>query len=199
MCTKKRGGPMQDEGIVLRKSGHVLALITKERGRIDGLFFPKRQQGMSLGTIVSYYEKNSKNNLILEETTIEHVPLEWARNDIHLLHYVLEICYFFMPVGSGGRRMFLLLKEIYRNFNLFHTVEHQKIIVCKLLAHLGIIPDNDSIHESASLLLETPIDKLDMLINGAVVISDLEEWISWALITHKEGEWFRAVPLLLKS
>lgn len=191
---------MQDEGIILRKSGHVLALITKERGRVDVLFFPKRlHQVMALGTIVSYSEKKQRDRFIMEETMIEHVPLEWARNDIHLLHYVLEICYFFMPVGSGGKSTFLLLKDIYRNFNLFHTVEHQKIIVCKLLAHLGIIQDNSSIHESANLLLKTSIDKLDMLTINSICMDDLEEWITWALVTHKEGEWFRAVPLLLKS
>ncbi len=191
---------MQDEGIILRKSGHVLALITKERGRVDVLFFPKRlHQVMSLGTIVSYSEKKGRDQFIMEETVIEHVPLEWARNDIHLLHYVLEICYFFMPVGSGGKSTFLLLKDIYRNFNLFYTVEHQKIIVCKLLAHLGIIQDNSIIHESASLLLKTSIDKLDMLIMSSICMDDLEEWITWALMTHKEGEWFKAVPLLLKS
>lgn len=191
---------MQDEGIILRKSGHVLALITKERGRVDVLFFPKRlHQVMALGTIVSYSEKKQRDRFIMEETMIEHIPLEWARNDIHLLHYVLEICYFFMPVGSGGKSTFLLLKDIYRNFNLFHTVEHQKIIVCKLLAHLGIIQDNSSIHEFANLLLKTSIDKLDMLTINSICMDDLEEWITWALVTHKEGEWFRAVPLLLKS
>lgn len=191
---------MHDEGIILRKSGAVLALITKERGRIDGLFFPKRiHQVISLGTIVSYSETKKRDQLILDETVIEHVPLEWARNDIHLLHYILEVCYFFMPVGSGGKSIFLILKEIYRNFNLFHTTSHQKIIVCKLLAHLGIIPDNSTVHESASLLLETPVDKLDMINNEVVSIDGLDEWITWALVSHKEGEWFRAVPLLLKS
>lgn len=191
---------MQDEGIILRKSGYVLALITKERGRIDGLFFPKKlHQVISLGTIVSYTERKNKDHFILEETVIEHVPLEWARENIYLLHYVLEICYFFMPVGSGGKRIFLLLKDIYRNFGLFHTTEHQKIIVCKLLAHLGIIPDNIVIQASASLLLETAIDELDIIVMKTIAINDLEEWISWALMSHKEGEWFKAVPLLLKS
>ena len=191
---------MQDEGIILRKSGHILALVTKERGRIDGLFFSKKlHQIISLGTIVSYSEKKTRDQFVMEETVIEHVPLEWARRDIHLLHYILEICYFFMPVGSGGKRIFLLLKDIYRNFNLFHTPYHQKIIICKLLAHLGIIPDNSTMHEPASLLLETSIDKLDTLTLNLLLLSDLEEWIMWALMSHKEGEWFKAVPLLLKS
>lgn len=191
---------MQDEGIILRKSGSVLALITQARGRVDVLFFPKRiHQVISAGTIVSYSEKKSRNQLILEETVIEHVPLEFARNDINLLHYILEICYFFMPVGSGGKSIFFVLKEIYRNFNLFHTTEHQKIIVCKLLAHLGIIPDNNTIHESAILLLETSVDKLDMVAIDASCQGELNDWITWALRTHKEGEWFKAVPLLLKS
>jgi hypothetical protein len=191
---------MQDEGIILRKSGHILALITKERGRVDALFFPKRiHQVLSLGTILSYSEKKHREQFIIEQTMIEHVPLEWARSDIHLLHYVLEICYFFMPVGGGGKSTFLLLKDIYRNFNLFYTVDHQKIIVCKLLAHLGIIQDNSTMHELALLLLETSIDKLDILNSNTICIDDLHEWIAWALMTHKEGEWFRAVPLLLKS
>lgn len=191
---------VHDEGIVLRKSGPVLALVTKDRGRIDVLFFPKRvHQVLSIGTIISYQEKKRHDQIIIEETIIEHVPLEWARNDIHLLHYILEVSYFFMPVGSGGRSMFVLLKEIYRNFNLFYTPDHQKIIVCKLLAHLGIIPDNSNIHESASLLLTTPIDTLDKIDCTSSLMHDLEEWITWALVTHKEGEWFKAVPLLLKS
>lgn len=190
---------MHDEAIILRKSGSVVALITRDRGRIDRFFFPKRlQNNISAGTIISYQEQNKKNYTMIEEITIEHVPLEWARTDIYLLHYILEICYFFMPVDGGGRAIFLLVKDMYRNFNLFTSLEHQKIIVCKLLAHLGIIPDNDSIHEQATLLLQTSIDTLD-IIASQIHIYDCEQWITWALESHKEGEWFKAVPLLLKS
>jgi hypothetical protein len=192
----------RDEGIVLGHSGNRVALLSKKRGRIDALFFPRKGPSkLSPGAIISYdQQKMTRGGLpLLCNSTMEHIPMVWARYDLLFLHCLLEACSFFIPVGSGGRSIFLLLEEIYRNFQAFETVQSKKIILCKLLAHLGVHPEQEQFQKYAQILLDIPVDNRGVT-DLELTIEDLcDSWIVWSVNFHPQGKWFKAIPFLIKS
>ncbi len=191
----------RDEGVVLRHSGKRVGLLTRNKGRIDVLLFPKKGPSkLSCGTIISYsYKQRDRGWLIIENDEIEHSPLVFARQDIYFLHYLLEVCYFFIPTGSGGKGVFVLLEEIYRNFKAFEHPVLKKMVLCKLLAHLGLCPEEPTIQSHAEILLEVPIDNIETSTLQLVFEGVLDEWITWCICAHPQGKWFKAMPSLIKS
>lgn len=192
----------RDEGIVLRHTGTCLALLTKKRGRIDVLYFPRKGPNkISCGAIIAFdQQKAGQRGLpVLESMVIEHVPLVWARHDIYFLHYLLEACYFFIPIGSGGRSIFYLLEELYRNFQGFETIASKKMVLCKLFAHLGVHPEQEQFTQTAQVLLDIPVDNIGTTDLKLSVEDLFDNWIMWCINFHPQGKWFKAVPFLLKS
>lgn len=191
----------RDEAIVLRHSDKRVALLSRDFGRIDVLRFPKKGPSkLSCGAVISFgYKRGNRGWKILQNDELEYLPLIWARQDIYFLHYLLEICYFFIPVGSGGRSVFLLLEQVYRNFQIFENVKDKKIALCKLLIHLGVCPEDQRIQSYAHILLEIPIDKIGITDLELVLEGVLDEWLTWCIESHPHGKWFKAMPSLIKS
>lgn len=191
----------RDEGIILRYSGQNISLLSRNRGRIDALLFYKKGPcKVSCGSILSYSLAQSKyGRLIIENNMTEHTPLLWAQQDIYFLHYLLEACYFFMPVGSGGRFIFTLLERVYRNFQVFETIGLKKLLLCKLFAHLGVCPEHKKFQLAMEHLLEIDVDNIGPTDLELVQEETLDDWVRWCICLHPQGKWFKAMPTLLKS
>jgi len=191
----------RDEAIILRHTGVRYAFLAEKRGRIDVTLFNKMgQPQLSPGVIISYTgHRSNYGSLVAQDVVVEHVPLAWARQDIYLLHYIMEVCYFLIPVGSGEQSIFYLLKDIYRNFPSFTDSIHKKIVVCKFLAHLGICPDTQPFHSYLKILLETPVDNTGIMDLQLICEEDANKWLMWCMHLHPHGKWFKALPFLLTS
>lgn len=191
----------RDEGIVLRHSWQRVALLSAKKGRTEMLLFRKKgPYKLSCGALISYTQKRGSRGLaVIENMVIEHMPLVWARQDIYFLHYLLELCYYFIPVASGGRHIFILMQQIYRNFKAFESTLCKKIVLCKLLSHLGVMPEQEPFQSCAHLLLNTPIDNIGITDLELIVEDTLDEWLTWSVSSHPYGKWFKAMPSLLKS
>ncbi len=191
----------RDEAIVLRVRGNRYALLAKGAGRFDAMYFARKQPvSLSPGTAISFFGKRSSYSLLsLSEVVVEDVPMVWGRQDIYLLHYLLEVCYFFIPAGSGGRSLCKLFYELYQSFHDFSDIFHKKLVVCKFLAHLGIVPDQEPFHNLAHLLLQTPVDNKSIPDLKLIPKEDVDTWLSWCIDFHPQGKWFKALPLLLTS
>ncbi len=192
---------MRDEGIVLRSSGMKLSLLSRTKGRIDVVLFAQRGPTLiSSGTVISYTAGTAQRGfLVIENKEVEHVPFAWAREGIYFLHYLLEVCYFFIPVGSGGTTIFALFEDVYRNFKILEPVISQKMVVCKLFAHLGIYPDDESFAPAVQLLLITPIDNMATTDLQLIAEDILDAWLLWCVCSHPHGKWFKAMPSLIKK
>ena len=73
------------------------------------------------------------------------------------------------------------------------------MILCKLLALLGIYPDEKSIHTLAYELRIMPIDKLldaPLELNSEELMS---RWLFWCMEIHPKGKFFKALPFLLEK
>lgn len=190
-----------DEAIVLGTLRNKVALLSRSKGRIDALLFLKPDTSfISPGALISYYSTyNSHGWLVVQESCVEHVPLDWARSDIHFLHYVLEFCHFFIPVGMRELEIFTVIKKLYTNFYLFKTQLHKKVLLCIFLAQLGLYPDDETIRLEVGKVLEIPIDKITIIDLQLIVEDTLDQWISWSIFAYPHGKWLKAMPLLLKK
>jgi len=191
----------RDEGIVLRHLDKRVSLLSRGSGRIDVLRFSSHGPSiLSCGALISYsWKQGNRGWKILQNDSLEYLPLVLARHDIYFLHYLLELCYFFIPVGSGGHTIFLLLKQVYQNFQAFEQLKDKKIVICKFLAHLGVCPEDPTIQSYTQIFLEVPIDNIGIT-NLELVLEDvLDEWLAWCIYSHPHGKWFKAMPSLIKS
>ena len=86
-----------------------LAILDKELGKI--VCVPHRED-IRCGTLISYHLSQQKNVYFIQNITIIDMPLSLAQYNLIFLHHVLEICYYFIPVGSNVPEIFDLLSYI---------------------------------------------------------------------------------------
>ena len=189
-------------GIVLFYKGRTISLLEEQQGRVDAILYSSlfAQTRVQKGSIISYrMEQDKYQNLVLQDVEIEHTPLGWGRYDIYFLHYLLEVCYYFVPQGGGCKITFNFFLELFKNFESFTTSLHKKRVMGKLFSQLGIYPNDSAVQGCVELFLETPIDNLvtaDLQLANEEI---LDQWILWCIQTHPQRQWFKAIPELLKS
>src|SRR3989344_6227912 len=130
-------------GIVLQYRGRNISVLEMLHGRVDAFLYssPFAKSRVQRGSVISYYaEKDRYQNLLFDHVEIEHVPLEWGRNDIYFLHNMLELCYYFVPQGVGCDFVFSFFMTLFKEFSFFISPLHKKIVLCKLFSQLGMYP-----------------------------------------------------------
>jgi hypothetical protein len=195
-------GRIECVGLVLRSSGSVLSLLSPQEGRVEKKWFKPFHRGpLHRGSLISYIseKKQGQKVEILEYLDLEQCATQLAFQDIYLLHYILELCHYFIPLGSDAEQPFYFLVELFQCFRSFLTSVQKKMILCKLLALLGIYPEDMSIHRLANDLRKMPIDNL----LAAPLELDSEElmsrWLFWCIEIHPKGKFFKALPFLLEK
>jgi len=188
--------------LVLRYGGAGLSLLSLQEGRVEKRWFKPRYRGpLHRGSLVSYV---SDRKIGQQVETLEHVDIELCATqlgfqDIYLLHYILEVCHNFIPLGSEAEQLFHFLVELFPRFTFFPTAGQKKKVLCRLFALLGIYPDSPGIHSIVYQLRDMPIDNL---LQPHLEL-DSEElmgtWLSWCVEMHPKGKFFKAMPFLLEK
>ena len=188
--------------LVLQSSGSALSLLSPQEGRVEKRWFKPFHRGpLHRGSLISYSseKKQGQRVEIIERLDLEQCATQLAFQDIHLLHYVLELCHYFIPLGSEAEQLFYFLIELFQYFRSFPTSVQKKIVLCKLFALLGVCPDEVSVQILANKLRAMPIDKLleaPLELNSEELIS---RWLFWCIEMHPKGKFFKAMPLLLEK
>ncbi len=190
-------------GLVLRYSGNgTLSILSPQEGRIEKRWFKPVYRGpLHRGSVISYVSEKKPGQQV---EIIEHLDLEICATtlglqDIYLLHYILELCYNFIPIGSEAKQLFYFLIELFQQFCPSLTPVQKKIVLCKLFALLGVCPDEASVQIIANELRKMPIDKLldtPLELDSEKLIS---RWLIWCIEIHPKGKFFKALPLLLEK
>src|SRR3990167_5743477 len=90
---------------------HKIALLDHSAGRVDGIIASPL---VRVGSMIEYRVDKHKGTLrYIKYHTIVGVPLSIARVDILFWHHVLELCYYFVPLGSFTQQLFELLEFLY--------------------------------------------------------------------------------------
>jgi hypothetical protein len=195
-------GRIECVGLVLRASGSSLSILSPQEGRVEKRWFKPFHRGpLHRGSLISYIseKKQGQRVEIIEHLDLEQCATQLAFQDIYLLHYILEVCHYFIPIGSEADQPFYFLVELFQRFRAFPTVLQKKIVLCKLLALLGVCPDEAAVQTIANRLRTMPIDKL---LEAPLELSSEElisRWLFWCMEMHPKGKFFKAMPLLLEK
>lgn len=183
-------------GIVLKTffpKKRKIAVLDKEAGMIE--YIPDTEN-ICQGALIHYYITEGKNSFI---RGIENVgmPLALAKQDLLFFHHVLEMCYFFMPVGVSNPDIFALVEFLYTLDSSRLSPSIKKIFMMKLFAMFGVYPEHKRFHTAyyyqlaalpTSTLLEQELD--------AQAHTDMDEWLQLCVASHPYNEQFKTVHFL---
>ncbi len=189
-------------GLVLHYGGRALSLLSPEEGRVEKIWYTGRNQSpLHPGSFISYYADCSvtSSRTPLEKLDLEKSASHLGVQDIYLLHALLEVCYYFIPVGSEAKDAFYFLHELFEKFSFFPLPAQKRQVVCKLLALLAVYPDESAMYALVHDLTSMPIDNL---IKGPIDLKSekrMNIWLAWCQQVHPKGAFFKALPYLVEK
>ena len=154
---------------------------------------------ISLGTLLSYETQVRNGVMFIYDVELIAMPFDGLEIDILFVHHVLEVCYYFIPIGSAEFQIYPFLINIMRSFDDISSVRIQKGLICKILAHLGVYPINSHLALPLEDFINIPIDNVVMG-NLELAHEDFfDRWLTWCLTTHPQGKKCKALTLLLQK
>jgi len=183
-------------GIVLKTffpKKRKVAVLDKDDGMME--YIPDTEN-ICQGALIHYYHTDGKNSFI---RGIENVgmPLLLAKRDLLFFHHVLEMCYFFMPIGVTNSDIFALVEFLYSIDSSRLNPSIKKVFMMKLFAMFGVYPEHKKFHTAyyyqlaalpTSSLLEQNLD--------AQALEDMDQWLRLCVASHPYNEQFKTVHFL---
>lgn len=182
-------------GIVLKHyvpQKNMCAVLDSALGRITGVLM---HDYISAGSIVQYVLVQKKDRYFMEQIEFIHMPLFLARSEMLFIHYVLEMCYHFVPEGTGASRLYDLLAFVFDQKTF--SVEQKKVVLCVLLAHLELYPE-DAVHSSAQLyaLAQVPLANILEKKIDIKVEKNIARWLYQSIQVHMHTQQFKTIHFL---
>lgn len=184
-------------GIILRKSTHSqhkISLLDKYHGRIEGIV---QSPNLCVGGLISYAFDQQPYNYIIRDIELIYTPLQLGSIDLLFLHHVLELLYYFAPVGSCVNGIFDLLAFLYSIEDMLISEKFKKFFLLKVLTFLGVIPELDSIRfSSITALCNTRIDLFSDDMVDEEIEKKLHTWLCHCVWQHPYANEFKTVHFL---
>ncbi len=184
-------------GIVIKQytsRQHNITLLDKIYGSIEGVVFTNT---LSTGSVINYSMQKRKEAYWLSDITLIHMPLTFAKKDLLFLHHVLEICYFFAPIGSCVAGIFELLLFLYTTEDMWNHMTAKKIFLVKLLSTLGIYPEIQPARTSCvSRVLVLGIYSISNYKIDLADEKELDHWLWCCIIQHPYVQKFKTIQFL---
>ncbi len=191
----------RDIAIVLRQRSNMVSVLSIGHGRTEQLFYDEKKYKTALvGSVVSYYvhpavrEYQRVDGLHIEQHPSMHHP-----ETIYLLHALIEVCYYYIPVGTPVKDVCAYVGSVVADLSAYTSVFEQKKVVCRLFALLGLYPDKEFLDDEYHEFLYAPVDKLQELFLKLPNEELVCKWLTWCLSAYPQGKWCKALPLLVKS
>ncbi len=196
MCVE-RDMSNKSTGIILKQplsQKNTVALLDKRFGRIEGIFM---SSDVCAGSLMQYDARLHNNRYFINDLQLIYIPLSLAQVDLLFLHHVLEICYYFIPIGSGVAGVFDLLLFLYTVDHMWKNKTLKKIFVFKLLTTLGVWPDYHNVYTSRfDQLSALPIDRINGEAIDLACEQELDDWLRCCMAQHPCIDEFQTVNFL---
>ncbi|MBU1007859.1 hypothetical protein KKA53_02165 [Candidatus Dependentiae bacterium] len=137
-------------GIVLKSflpHKHKLSVLTRSNGKVMLVIKPSRmQRTFSAGTSMQFFSKKGARFLVAEKLEIISVPALLNESSICWVHHIIEIVYYFSPLGSPCPDLFrlihccLALSSCHAVFEPYFIII-EKICLVRLFMLLGFYPE----------------------------------------------------------
>lgn len=186
-------------GIVLKKlSSHKVALLDKERGRLDAITL----KPLCIGSLLHYHIEKERGTIVyLTDTVLTDLPFALARKDILFWHHVLELCFYFIPLASHTAELFELCTFLYTvDRDVCWSMQAKKIYLFKLLHVIGVYPQLPqlspaTLHHFITLPMA---DIIDEVLDGYHE-KKLDEWLRVCVSDHPAVMQFNTIHYLLAT
>lgn len=188
----------KNKGIILKRftTGFSrVSLFDQHLGKIDAFF---HHEATGYGTVIQYALKerfpSGSVRFTLSSVELFAVPLKLAQTELTFLHRVLEICYYFIPIGSSVPTLFELILFLYDIDRWKHVIFFQDLFLCKLLITLGFFPEESRFKTAwFCRLAAVPIDTLLTEHVDLAQRLELRTWIRACLNIHPLVRYFKTV------
>lgn len=187
-------------GVVLNYvafSKYKIALLDKKCGRIEGIL-----SGFDVhsGALITYNSHHNKSQYFISDIKMQLMPLALARIDMLFLHHVVELVYYFAPVGSCVEGVFDLLMFFYVVEHEWMSMQFKKFFLLKLLTTLGIIPELEHISTSyISQLSQLDVKQFDISLIDYAGEKQLDRWLWSCVYQHPYVSEFKTIQFLSQN
>ncbi len=187
----------KSQGIVLKQTtSHKVAILDAVHGRIDCISFKQPL----VGALIRYRIESERRTIgMLADYEIMDLPFFIARSDILFWHHVLELCYYFVPIGSHTPQMFELLQFLYTVDTSSEWGPYaKKLYLCKLFTTLGMQVELPGV--SHQILYRFMALQPHQLARESVDTKEKEivdEWLRVCVSEHPAIEQFKTIHFLL--
>jgi hypothetical protein len=143
-------------------------------------------QEICLGATMLYTLSSRQHCSFLHGVEMVHVPFLIAHDDIVFLHHILEVCHYFIPVGSCIPSVFDLVQFLYTTYADGLSSYAKKLFVGKLLTAIGLYPQDKKFQRSSIYaLLGIPLrDIQGKKAHDEQEEMELEQWLKSCLAIH---------------
>jgi len=116
------------------------------------------------GFLISYNIQIKGDYYIISNLDIINFPYNFIGKNFELLHFILELCDYFLPLHNASEELFAFLKIVYDNTSNFNTPIAIKSFLFQFLTLLDLYPNN--------FLLERAIRKV---VSASALRTDIKE------------------------
>lgn len=193
----KKGRGVYHTGIVLKKlSTHKVAILDAQRGRLDGIIM----KPICIGSLVDYgIEKERGTIVYISDCTITDLPFSLARHDLLFWHHVLELCFYFVPLGSYTPQLFELCTFLYTvDTDTSWLTRSKKLYLFKLLTTIGMYPRLPQLSPATlDHFIRLPLSAMVHEILDEQHEKKLDEWLRVCMSDHPAVMHFKTIHYLL--
>jgi hypothetical protein len=186
-------------GIVLRIHSprkQMVTILDKEDGAVT--YVPDAL--LCSGAFLHYIVIKKNNLLLLHASEQINLPLNLAKHDILFLHHVLELCYYFLPIGSPAPEVFEHLQQLYTCEHIALSRVIKKLFLVRLFLLFGVYPEDTRLH--ASLLQYGARSLVDMTTQEFVNLENenmVDAWLHSCIAVHPRSSLFKTVHFLTEK
>jgi len=185
-------------GILLRKNSQRLSqvfLLDKNMGKIQTIC---DRLDLSRGSLMAYNVITYGSSMKLNHIDLLDLPIIQNVHDLMFFHQVLELSYYFIPLGKVVTDIFELLLYLYVYLQKLSNDVSKKIFLCKFFAHLGFYPEEDQCHRHVFQLVR--VQCIDVLLDKPIDLyleRKLDQWLDYCISLHPCINNFKTVSLFM--
>lgn len=155
---------------------------------------------LCLGAVILYVASDRTNIFFMHQVDMIAVPFNLAHDDILFLHHVLELLYYFVPIGSGDEQLFYMIQSLYNTEIWRNTAQCKKMFLCKLFLFLGMQPEE--VYVCKKLLYRITALSVDMLFQEFLDLESeraLDAWLMHCIRMHPQIDYFKTIHFLTEN
>lgn len=192
----------QHRGIVLKRylpKKQKISILDDRLGRIEASIRDKRLlETFWPGMELMYVPTMGIGVYTLEQPFLVAAPFSSAQQDIHFLHHILELSYYFLELHDVTDQIFLLVQFVcLHNDSL--SYEQKSMIIGKFLWQLRHDIEMLQGQETLQRLLALPLESMLKETVDPRAHAYIVSWMRRAILGHPQRAYFKTISFILET